>query len=93
MPKPCDFGELPLGKRAEVGPPPTPGGAQGNVELQTVFEGSRAADGVALITINRHDREPQPRPKGEAALEEILVQLRYTLVEPFMDLELQRAAR
>ena len=74
-------------------PPRASGGAQGYIELQSVFVGNCGVPRKALVTINRCQREPRPQTKSDAALNEVLEQVGRSLVEPLVEFNIQRFIR
>ncbi len=67
--------------------------SKSEIELQSVFVSDGGIPRIALVTVNRCQREPRPQRKGHAALNEVLVQVGRSLVEPLVEFDIQRLIR
>ena len=84
------MGNSPLDEGAEIISPRAPRRAERKIQLQPVFVSDRRIARIALIPVNRYQREPRPEAKSDAALNKVLIQVRGSFIQPFIEFDFQR---
>ena len=84
-------GEAAFDASAEDGPPRSSGYARSEVEQQAVLVCSFRIAREALITIGGGDGEAGADAKGDAALKKVLEEIGGSVIEEFVDFELERS--